>query len=291
MKKIVILGCENSHAASFLNAIKKNEVFSDVEVVGVYSDEAAPCEKLRANYGVEIMGDFAEAVGLVDGVVITARNGDNHYKYAKPYLDLGVPLYIDKPITNSEEDAVAFIGDLERRGIRYTGGSCLRHDNFVKELAEDHKAEVDGKTLGGEFRAPLDSESPYGGFFFYAPHLVESVMVIFGKNVKSVRVFKNGIKTTVIFRYEDFDVVGLFVENNYVYYATRHAEKGVKASKIAGGAGNDWIYNEFMDYYKLLEGGKTGVSPEDFIAPVFVMNAIKRAIDSGDEEKVHEIKL
>lgn len=289
MKRIVILGCENSHASSFLGTLKKYEEFSDVEVVGVYSDEAAPCEKLKQNYGTPIMEGYADAVGQVDGVVITARNGDNHYKYAKPYLDSGVPIYIDKPITNSEEEAIAFIGELERRGIKYTGGSCLRHDNFVRELAEDHRSEADGKTLGGEFRAPLDSASPYGGFFFYAPHLVESVMVIFGKDVKSVRVFKNGIKTTVIFRYADFDVVGLFVENNYVYYATRHAEKAVKASKIAGGAGNDWIYNEFKDYYKLLDGGETGVSPEDFVAPVFVMNAIKRAIDSGNEEAVHEI--
>ncbi len=291
MKRIVILGCENSHASSFLNTIKKYEEFSDVEVVGVYSDESAPCEKLAQNYGTPIMKNYADAVGQVDGVVITARNGMNHYKYAKPYLDSGVPLYIDKPITNSEDEAVAFIGELERRGIRYTGGSCLRHDNFVRELASDNENDVDGKTLGGSFRAPLDSASPYGGFFFYAPHLIESVMVIFGKNVKSVKAYKNAEKTTVIFRYEDFDVTGLFVENNYVYYATRHAEKGVKASKISSGAGNDWIYAEFKDYYNLLCGEKTGVSPEDFVAPVFVMNAVKRSIDSGNEEAVNEIKL
>ena len=234
---------------------------------------------------------YADAVGKVDGVVITARNGEKHPIYAAPYLDSGVPLYIDKPITNTEEEAIAFIGELERRGIKYTGGSCLRHDNFVRELSEDNKHDVDGKTLGGEFRAPLDSNSPYGGFYFYAPHLIESVMVIFGKDVKSVRAFRTGIQTTVIFRYPNFDVTGLFVENNYVYYATRHSEKGVKAGKIASGAGNDWIYNEFNDYYKLLSGGKTDVSPEDFVAPVFVANAVLRALESGNEEPVHEIKF
>ena len=291
MKKIVILGCENSHASSFLNTIKKNADFSDVEVIGVYSDELAACEKLNQNYGVPIMENFADAVGKVDGVVITARNGANHPIYAAPYLDSGVPLYIDKPITNTEEEAISFIGELEARGIKYTGGSCLRHDNFIRELGEDNRNDVDGKTLGGEFRAPLDSASPYGGFYFYAPHLVESVMVIFGKNVKSVKAFKNGIKTTVIFRYADFDVVGLFVENNYVYYATRHSEKSVKGGKIASGVGNDWIYNEFKDYHNLLCGGETGVSKEDFVAPVFVMNAIKRSIDSGKEECVNEIKF
>ena len=291
MKRIAILGCENSHASSFLSTIRKNEEFSDIEVVGVYSDEREAAEKLRANYGVCVMESYMDAVGKIDGLVITARNGANHYKYAAPYLDSGVPIYIDKPITNTEDDAVAFIRELERRGIKYTGGSCLRHDNFVRELGEDNKNSVDGKTLGGSFRAPLDSASPYGGFYFYAPHLIESVMVIFGKDVRSVMAYKNAEKTTVVFRYEYYDVVGLFVENNYVYHASRHAEKAVKSGKISSGAGNDWILAEFRDYYNLLEGGETGVSPEDFIAPVFVMNAVKRSIDSGREETVNPIKL
>lgn len=291
MKKIVILGCENSHASSFLSTIKKHEEFADVEVVGVYSDERAACEKLQANYGVEIMEHYADAVGKVDGVVITARNGENHPIYAAPYLDSGVPLYIDKPITNTEDEAISFIGELERRGIKYTGGSCLRHDKFVRELSEDNKNDIDGKTLGGEFRAPLDSNSPYGGFYFYAPHLIESVMVAFGKDVKSVKAFKNGIKTTVVFRYEDYDVVGRFVENNYVYWASRHSEKDVKSGRIASGVGNEWIFNEFMDYYNLLSGGESCVSKEDFVAPVFVANAVLRSINSGKEEAVHEIRF
>ena len=47
MKRIAILGCENSHAGAFLKHIMGNEEFSDIEVVGVYSDEAAACEKLK----------------------------------------------------------------------------------------------------------------------------------------------------------------------------------------------------------------------------------------------------
>lgn len=291
MKKIAILGCENSHAGSFLNTIKAHREFSDVEVIGVYSDEREAAEKLRDKYGVQILDDYADAVGKIDGLVITARNGSNHPKYAAPYLDSGVPIYIDKPITNTEEDAISFISELEKRKIRYTGGSCLRHDKFIRELGSDHADSVDGQTLGGIVRAPLDSASPYGGFFFYAPHLVESVMTAFGKYPKSVKAYQNGIKTTVVFRYSDFDVIGLFVENNYVYYAERHAEKAVKGAKVSSSADNDWIYAEFKDYYNLLSGGSTGISPEDFVAPVFVMNAIKRSIDSGNEEQISEIKF
>ena len=106
MKKIVILGCENSHADMFLGYWKENPKYQDLEVVGVYSDERAAAEKLAADFGVPVMDRYDEAVGKVDGVVITARHGDNHYKYAKPYIASGVPMFIDKPITVSEEDAL-----------------------------------------------------------------------------------------------------------------------------------------------------------------------------------------
>ena len=84
MKRIAILGCENSHANAFLKFIREREEFSDVEVVGVYSDQKEAAEKLREQFGVPVLEDYGEAVGQIDGLIITARHGDNHYKYAKP---------------------------------------------------------------------------------------------------------------------------------------------------------------------------------------------------------------
>ena len=291
MKRIAILGCENSHAGSFLNTIKAHEEFHDIEVIGVFSEEREAAEKLNEKFGVPVLDNYTDALGKIDGLVVTARNGANHLKYAAPYLDSGVPMYIDKPITNSEEDALTLVREFEKRGIRYTGGSCLRHDVFVKSLAEDRLNNVDGETVGGLVRAPIDPNSSYGGFFFYAPHMVESTLEIFGKYPKSVKAYQNGRKYNVVFRYEDYDVNGIFVSDNSYYFAERQAERGFRSAKVASGAGNDWIYSEFTDYYRLLCGEDRIGTPEDFIASVFVMNAIKRSLDSGNEEKVNEIKL
>ena len=80
MKKIVILGCENSHADMFLGFWKQNPKYSDVDVIGVYSDERETAEKLSVQFGVPVMESYDEAVGKVDGVIVTARHGDNHYR-------------------------------------------------------------------------------------------------------------------------------------------------------------------------------------------------------------------
>ena len=47
-----------------------------------------------------------------------------------------------------------------------------------------------------------------------------------------------------------------------------------------------------MDGMKaLLDGGKMEKSYEDFILPVFVMNAILRSYESGKKEEINKIEL
>ena len=118
MKKIVILGCENSHADTFLDIIKNDASYSDIEVLGVYSDETDATDRLKEKFGVYVMKSYDEFAGKVDGVIITARHGANHYKYAKPYLKKDIPMFIDKPITIDEGEAIEFMQKAKSLGIR-----------------------------------------------------------------------------------------------------------------------------------------------------------------------------
>ena len=284
MKKIAILGCENSHADSFLKFIRNKEEFSDIEVVGVYSDDTAAAEKLRAQFNVPVMNDYADAVGQIDGLIITARHGDNHYKYAKPYIASGIPMFIDKPITVKEEEAVEFMRALRENGVRISGGSSLKQDTYVAKLREEALREENGKTVGGIVRAPYQSKNIYGGFYFYAQHLVEMVCEIFGRFPISVTAKQNGKQIHVLFHYEDYDCVGVFTDGIYVYYAARMAEKATIGHEIPNDAG--WFYREFKEFYDLLGGEPQSITYEEFISPVFIMNAIERALASGKEETV-----
>ena len=289
MKKIAILGCENSHANAFLKFIKGNEEFSDIECIGVYSVDPAASEKLRNTFGVPVLENYDSAVVAIDGLVITARHGGDHYKFAKPYIESGIPMFIDKPITVSEEEAVEFMQALKARGTRISGGSSLKQDVHVAELKKDAIDENGGKTLGGFIRAPYQAENAYGGFFFYAQHLVEMVCEIFGRFPKSVEAKKNGRTINVLFRYEDYDCVGLFCDGSYVYYAARMAEKSSRSFEIP--TTTDWYYREFKEFAEILSGGEQTCTHEEFISPVFIMNAIMRSLESGKAEKLPEIKV
>ena len=291
MKKIVILGCENTHADTFLGFIKNDADFSDVEVLGVYSDDKAAAESLSEKYGVKSMCAFDEAVGKVDGVIVTARHGANHYKYAAPYIKTGVPMFIDKPITVSEEDALKLARECKKAGVKLTGGSTCVHDERVQTLKAEHDGNKDGKTLSGFVRCPVNLKNNYGDFYFYSEHLADIASTVFGFYPESVKAYKNAEKITVVFRYKDYDVIGLYVDKNNLYYAMRIAENGVHGEKLPINELNPCFKVEFDNFYGLLCGKNQRLSYEDLIAPVFVLNAIKRSLDSGKEEKVNKFEL
>lgn len=288
MKKIVILGCENSHANNFLNFVKEGR-YPEADVIGVYSDDTAAAEKLREAFGVYVMKRFDEFVGVADSVIVTARHGANHYKYAAPYIASGVPMFMDKPITVEEEEALRMVREMQAAGVRVTGGSTCKHDAFVQQLKKDVAAEADGRTLGGTVRAPINLANPYGDFWFYSQHLAEVEGEIFGRYPKSVQAFQNGNTVHVVFRHENYDVTGLYVDGNYTYYAARHHEEGVTAGPL--NIGRECSMAEFDEYYDILLGGAQRISYGDLIAPVFVLDAIHRSLHSGKEEPVHTFEV
>ena len=83
--------------------------------------------------------------------------------------------------------------------------------------------------------------------------------------------------------------MGLFCDNNYYYYASRMAESDVQSFVIP--STEDWFCEEFKEFYGILSGEPRTVTYEEFISPVFIMNAIQRALVSGTEEAVGRVKL
>lgn len=290
MKKIVILGCENSHANAFLEFIKTKEKYQDVQVVGVYSDEKDAAQKLNEIYGVNVMNSYDEYVGQVDGVIVTARHGDNHYKYAKPYIASGVPMFIDKPVTVSENDALALIKDCKEAGVKLTGGSSCIHSPFVQTLKKEHKENMDGRTIGGLIRCPINLDNAYGGFFFYSEHLVAIMSAVYGYYPNSVKAYQNEGNISVVFRYENYDITGVYTNLDFgCFYAMRIAEHSVNGATFP--IDSACFEAEFDEFYTLLSGGAQTRDYKDFIAPVFVLNAIKKSLDTNSEVQVNHYEI
>ena len=287
MYKVAILGCENSHANTFLRLVIEEKVVDDVEFIGVFSEEADAMQKINEKYGIPTANSYDAFVGQVDGIIITARDGKNHYKYAKPYVESGVPMFIDKPITNESAEAVEFMKELKSHGVRISGGSCLMHTDYIVELAK--KAKENGDDLiGGHLYAPMQYVNKYGGFPFYSQHLIQMLLTVFGNDVKSLHAFKTDNAINCVFHYPRFNVTADFVDERYEYFASVSTKKGVTGAVYElGGA----FLAEFMEFYHVLTGAPSPVGYGEFIIPVFIINAIERAIVSGKEEMIGAVEI
>lgn len=290
MYKIAILGCENSHAKNFLDLIAAG-AYPEIEVVGVYSNEPEAAAKLHDRFGVAILDryDALAGKGILDGIMITARHGDNHYKYARPYLDDGIPMFIDKPITATEADALLFMREARDRGIRLCGGSTCAALPETLSLRDAAKNEAYGRVRGGSLACPIQLSSPYGGFTFYAQHLIEIMTTVFGADVRAISATKRDDSLLFTAHYADFDVTGTYLEKSGYYHVSLYGEKGADSKTL--NFTPDAFRHEMDDMYALLCGKPMQKSYESFITPVFLMNTVLRAVESGRPEPVPEIRI
>ena len=288
MYKIAILGCENSHATSFLSLIDEG-LYPDISVIGIYSDEAEPMEKLHERFGVPVMESYDALVDQVDGIMITARHGDNHYKYAKPYIAKGIPMFIDKPITCREEDALVFMRDAMERNVRLCGGSTMALRPETLELAQIVADQSLGDLAGGSIVCPYYPTSPYGGFYFYAQHLVDIMMAVFGTNIRKVRAQENSKGMMLSFDYDTFIVQGAYIASGTYYNVSIYRKKGFKTQEITFDAKS--FCSEMDEMLRLLNGGQMAKSYAEFILPVYVMNAIERSVSNAAWEEIPEIRI
>lgn len=283
MLKAAILGCENSHADSFLQYLLEKKAVKDVEILGIYSDEEEAVRKLQDRFGVRAMKNYDDLVGELDGLIITARHGDNHYKYARPYIGDRIPMFIDKPVTISEKDAKDFRRELEANQIPISGGSMCKYNDWVQELKQAVEKGSYGRIYGGTLRAPISLHSKYGGFYFYSQHLIQVMGTIFGYYPKSVQVFPREDVYTCVFRYADYDVTGVYVDSSYTYYASLNCEEKCLGSMYTL---DNCAEREVEAFCRILTGGAQEMSYEDFFAPVYILNAMDRSVKSGLEEVI-----
>lgn len=294
--KIGIIGSENSHADLFAGTFMNKSVYPDMEVVAVFGTDEKANKTLCERYGISYVAKKPEdMVGMVDAVLITARDGKFHLEYAKPFLEAGIPMFVDKPFTTDIDEAVYLAKEAKKRGIPLMGGSSIKRCFNVMEMAR-RRQEMKEAVRGGFAVAPVQMESPYSGFWFYSSHLVEMCLTIFGFYPESVTAIRRGGSVTAILHYESFDVSAMFLEGVYKYCAQISCPDSEHAN------GETILFyreietawspkHEASEFANMLRCGVMGNTYEELVMPVCVMSAIKQSYETGKTVSIKKITL
>ena len=293
MFRIGILGTENSHAMAFaqiLNGLNPDfaGIFDDFRVVAVGGIDPEASKNVAEKCAIDVIVDKPEEMlGMVDAVMITCRDGKYHASYALPFIKAGIPAFIDKPFTSDPAEAHALAKLAKANGVKLVGGSSVKLTDAVlklKKLVDENP----GKIVGGDVTAPVSLMNEYGNFWFYASHLAECCLTIFGQHPEWVWANKTSNGVTVIVHYDNFDVTNHFIEGVYDYTGTVITSKGVDFETIS----LDNIYaKECGCFANMLRNGIMSHDYNELVAPVYLLAAIEKSFETGEKVMVGSFEV
>lgn len=288
MKKIGIIGTENSHALAFSQLVNLPDPatgrrkYDDARVVGVYGPDLESAQNIMDEAHVDFIAEKPEDFfGRVDAMMVTSRRGSVHSGYAMPFIEKGIPVFIDKPFTSDYAQAVALARAAKDRHVPICGGSGCKYLYDVRLLRSSLQSlAAEGNFITASANFSADMDSIYDGFFFYSPHLTEIALATFGYDVKSVRAFEKNGSVIVLARYEDYDVTLNYTKDS----AASSCVLFGKAQNIYREVAMSFLYeNELEHFFQMLDTGAMAASYEELVKPVAVIEAILDSLKTQAE--------
>ena len=107
----------------------------DVELVGVADVDAAAAAAVAAKQGCRVYTRAEDLLGKVDAVSIVVPTV-HHLPVARPFLESGVHILMEKPLAPDYEEALALVELAERSGAIFQVGHLERFNAGVMALVE-----------------------------------------------------------------------------------------------------------------------------------------------------------
>jgi len=128
---------------------------------------------------------YEDFIGEVDAVILARDDPHNHWKMARPFLERGIPIYIDKVLAHNLEDMNKII-DATGGDYPIMAGSSSKYTPNI-EKGKKEIADLSAiRTIHGVSSAT---------WIRYANHLLDGICYLFGTDVATVQNYtRAGIK-------------------------------------------------------------------------------------------------
>lgn len=151
--------------------------------------------QLQEKYGVAIVGSIAELCTRVDGVLLTSVDGRVHLAQAREIIAGGKPLFIDKPLASTLEDAREIARLAKAAGVAWFSTSTLRY-----AAAKLKTPDLSGVEVWGP--GPLEEHHQLD-LSWYAIHEAEMLFTLLGPGCEEVTRVESADASVVTCRWTD----------------------------------------------------------------------------------------
>ncbi len=290
-KKITVgvIGAENSHTAGFGKLFNIDKKFPGVELKYVWgeSDEFARAAMEKGNIPEQVK-ETKEMLGNIDALIVDHRHPKYHLEAARPFVEAGIPTFIDKPFCYRAAAGKDFLQMAKNAGTPVTSYSSISHSSATFDIIDQLKSME--KVTQVVRTGTVDLDSKYGGVFFYGVHIVEPLMYMFGEDIQEVRISRNGITGNAALRFAS----GLFatlIFKGKAYGWETYVETGNKFVELKSRVEETDPPKNYVDMVEMFRTGKEPRSHQSILNCMSVLEALEKSAETEKWTAVEYQKL
>ncbi len=286
--RLGIIGTDTSHVPAFTQLFNSDPAAKDhvagARVVAAYKGGSKDiessisrvdqfAEEVRAKWGVEIVPDIATLLSKVDAVLLTSVDGRVHLEQARPVIAAHKPLFIDKPLASTLEDAREIARLAKQAGVAWFSSSTLRFG----EMGETMKfADATGATTWGP--GPLEPHHALD-LSWYAIHPIELLYTLLGPGCESVTRTSSDAADVMVGRWKDGRLGTVRAIRPYSDYGAVvfRAKEIVEAKPQSAGSYRPLV----VEIVKFFQTRTPPVSNEETLEIFAFMDAAQRSKEQG----------
>lgn len=279
-----MIGLTTSHVVAFtgvLNDPNAEGDLADVEIVAGFTggvednpsswDRREKFTEALKEKGVKIYDSIPEMLENVDVVLLEEVDGRPHLELARPVIEAGKPLFIDKPLAASLADCLEIFRLAEEKGVPCFSSSSLRFSSGFQAArsGESSFGQIKSCTAG----SPMSIEPHHPDLFWYGIHGCEILFTIMGPGCKTVT------------REGQEKVVGVWDDGRTgTFVARKGYGADVVGTKSSGNAGGYEGYKPLVaEICKFFKTGKPPVTKEETLEIYTFMEAADESKRRGGE--------
>lgn len=285
--RLGLVGTDTSHVIAFvkmLNDPASPDHVPGARIVAAYKggtpDNAISAkyleqytEELRSKWAVEIVSDIPALCAKVDGVLLTSVDGRPHLEQARQIFASKKPVWIDKPLASTLEDAREIARLATASGVTWWTSSSLRFAEMITALKSDG---ITGAITWGP--GPFE-EHHLLDLSWYAIHPIEMLYTLMGPGcVEVTRTYTDGADE-IVGRWKDGRIGSVRALRPYGGYGAIafHGREVVQSNPKAGTSYRPMV----VEIVKFFQTGIAPVSVDESLELFAFMDAALRSRQAG----------
>jgi hypothetical protein len=285
--RLGIVGTDTSHVIAFtkiLNDASQPDHVPGARVVAAYKGGSKDvkesyervdkfAEELKTKWKVEFSSDIASMCRKVDAVLIESVDARSHLEQAKVVIAAGKPMFIDKPLASTLEDARQIAKLAKDAGVPWFSSSSLRFGEIGTTMKYPDTL---GVTTWGP--GPIE-EHHHLELAWYAIHPIEMLYTLMGMGCEEVtRTYTDGADV-VVGRWRGGRIGSVRALRPYGGYgAVVFRAKSVMQSNPKASAGYRPLVVEIVKFF---ETKQPPVSNEETMEIFEFLDAAQRSKEAG----------